>query len=192
MMRRVCPTCRVINELSAFYCTKCGVPIGSIEPTESEPADLLQANGTVQQSAVNAVPSDPGTVQCPGCRLSQTASELCAKCGIPLPRTMVWIVTWPWNEDTQITSTLAVGRDSSPDWLKQRFGQLNLDVLSREHARIDIQGEQVTVTDLGSTNGTFVNGTRLQARNATTLCSGDVLRFSSSGPQITVHRRNTT
>ena len=192
MMRRVCPTCNEINELSAFYCTKCGVPIGSFEPTESEPADQPQANGTVQQSAVNEVPSDPSTVQCPSCRQSQTASELCAKCGVPLPRAVVWIVTWPWNEDTQITSALAIGRDSSPDWLKRRFEQLNLDVLSREHARIDIQGEQITVTDLGSTNGTFVNGTRLQARNATTLRSGDVLRFSSSGPQITVHRRSST
>ena len=192
MLRRICPTCNEINELSAIFCAKCKASIALIEPTDSEPADQPQANGTVQQSAVNEEPSDPGTVQCPSCGQSQTASELCAKCGVPLPRTVVWIVTWPWNDDTQITSALAIGRDSSPDWLKRRFEQLNLDVLSREHARIDIQGEQITVTDLGSTNGTFVNGTRLQARNATTLRSGDVLRFSSSGPQITVHRRSST
>jgi pSer/pThr/pTyr-binding forkhead associated (FHA) protein len=101
-------------------------------------------------------------------------------------------VTWPWNEDTRITSTLAIGRDSSPDWLKRRFEQLNLDVLSREHARLVIEGEQITVTDLGSTNGTYVNGTRLQKCIATILRSGDTIRFSSSGPTITVHSRNAT
>ena len=34
--------------------------------------------------------------------------------------------------------------------------------VSRNHARIDYDGEQYTIEDLGSSNGTFVNGVRIR------------------------------
>lgn len=36
------------------------------------------------------------------------------------------------------------------------------DMVSRHHAKLEIQAGQVILTDLGSTNGTFVNGERVQ------------------------------
>ena len=39
---------------------------------------------------------------------------------------------------------------------------LNCDTVSRFHAKIDGEGENLLVTDLNSTNGTFVNGKRLE------------------------------
>lgn len=45
--------------------------------------------------------------------------------------------------------------------------------VSRHHARIDVRPSQTLLTDLGSSNGTFVNGTRLRA--ATPLHRGDVV-----------------
>ena len=42
--------------------------------------------------------------------------------------------------------------------------------VSRRHCRIDIQDERATVTDLGSSNGTFVNGARIA--EATRLSNG--------------------
>lgn len=49
--------------------------------------------------------------------------------------------------------------------------------VSRRHAALQVDGPTVTVTDLGSTNGTFVNGARLQA--ATILRIGDLVQFGS-------------
>jgi len=37
------------------------------------------------------------------------------------------------------------------------------DMVSRKHARLTIQGERIRIEDLGSTNGTFVNGERVKA-----------------------------
>src|SRR5688572_26382944 len=46
--------------------------------------------------------------------------------------------------------------------------------VSRHHCLIRLRGDEATVTDLGSSNGTFVNGTRLISQLA--LRTGDELR----------------
>ncbi len=47
--------------------------------------------------------------------------------------------------------------------------------ISRQHCRIRAQGQQITVRDLGSVNGTFVNGQLIQGEQA--LRQGDELRI---------------
>ncbi|MGH7548681.1 MAG: FHA domain-containing protein, partial [Gemmatimonadales bacterium] len=55
----------------------------------------------------------------------------------------------------------------------------DLDVSSR-HAAIVRQGDTFVVRDLGSKNGTFVNGRRLTGEAA--LQDGDVIGFGAHGP----------
>jgi hypothetical protein len=50
--------------------------------------------------------------------------------------------------------------------------------VSRVHARLVVDGAAVSVEDLGSRNGTFVNETRIQA--ATALREGDTLRMGDT------------
>jgi DNA-binding response OmpR family regulator len=50
--------------------------------------------------------------------------------------------------------------------------------ISRLHARIDRSYGQYTITDEGSTNGTFVNGERVQGEML--LTDGDEIQFASS------------
>jgi DNA-binding winged helix-turn-helix (wHTH) protein len=50
---------------------------------------------------------------------------------------------------------------------------LNAATVSRRHARIVVTGDEATVEDLGSKNGTFLRGDRLTA--AARLCDGDRL-----------------
>ena len=48
---------------------------------------------------------------------------------------------------------------------------------SRRHATVQLTGGQATVTDNGSSNGTFVNGVRIPAQNPHTLRPGDEVQI---------------
>jgi pSer/pThr/pTyr-binding forkhead associated (FHA) protein len=68
---------------------------------------------------------------------------------------------------------LTIGRDSS------NGVAINDAEVSRKHARLTFQGGKFVIEDLGSTNGTFVNGQRLTGPHV--LKGGDVV---SLGEQI--------
>jgi hypothetical protein len=57
--------------------------------------------------------------------------------------------------------------------------------VSRAHAVVETAGPEPTVRDLGSTNGTFVNGERIEAK---TLHDGDELRFGNTRMQFEIDR----
>ncbi|MEO8200821.1 MAG: trypsin-like peptidase domain-containing protein [Gemmatimonadota bacterium] len=59
----------------------------------------------------------------------------------------------------------------------------DLDVSSR-HATISLQSDLFTLRDLGSTNGTFVNGKRVTSDHV--LADGDEIQFGKQGPKVTV------
>lgn len=67
----------------------------------------------------------------------------------------------------QPTETLVIGRTPDNDLAIEH------PLISRRHARIDRSGSSWTVTDLGSTNGTFINGRRLTTPSL--LAVGDVV-----------------
>ncbi|MBN1177927.1 MAG: FHA domain-containing protein [Anaerolineae bacterium] len=67
---------------------------------------------------------------------------------------------------------MIMGRDPSSDVV------VNHPQASRQHARLRRQGYVIVLEDLGSTNGTFVNGTRITAPH--TLSNGDVVGLGDS------------
>jgi pSer/pThr/pTyr-binding forkhead associated (FHA) protein len=66
---------------------------------------------------------------------------------------------------------ILIGRSSELDMV------LVEDMVSRRHARISMNGDQVTIEDLGSTNGTFVNGERVKRMS---LSDGDRVLIGTS------------
>ncbi|MGD2113509.1 MAG: adenylate/guanylate cyclase domain-containing protein [Acidobacteriota bacterium] len=67
--------------------------------------------------------------------------------------------------------------------------------LSRHHARIDVTEEGAVLTDLGSTNGTFVDGKRIESRpldgSETIRCGGLPFRFVPDRAQTDTESRPT-
>jgi S1-C subfamily serine protease len=78
---------------------------------------------------------------------------------------------------------IVVGRHAVSDL---RFDpEKDLDVSGR-HAEIRSVEDEYTVYDSGSTNGTFVNGKRLEGGGTAELSDGDTIKFGSSGPAVEV------
>jgi pSer/pThr/pTyr-binding forkhead associated (FHA) protein len=94
------------------------------------------------------------------------------------------------DRSVDLAGALTVGRAETNDL------RLTQGHPSRAHARLDVEGDDVWVEDVGSTNGTFVNGTRIEQR--TRLNPGDELAFDTeryrfeaaapAGDQATVMR----
>lgn len=76
-------------------------------------------------------------------------------------------------------SVIAIGRHPSNDF---RFDITNDPDVSSRHAEIRIVGSVVTLRDLGSTNGTFVNGKRIAGEHR--LSEGDTIAFGAAGPKV--------
>ncbi len=66
-----------------------------------------------------------------------------------------------------VRAVLTIGRDPGNDIV------INHAEVSRQHTRIVRQADQVVVEDMGSTNGTFVNGVLLKGPH--TLTDGDII-----------------
>ncbi|MBK7860493.1 MAG: FHA domain-containing protein [Archangiaceae bacterium] len=79
-------------------------------------------------------------------------------------------LTGPWlNKTFPLKGTMVVGRVPGVDI------QIEDDSVSRRHAELVVQGRDVVLRDLGSANGTNVNGAPLNEELA--LAAGDIIQF---------------
>jgi pSer/pThr/pTyr-binding forkhead associated (FHA) protein len=86
-----------------------------------------------------------------------------------------------------LSDGMFVGREDDCDI------KIPLSYVSRKHARLSIKKEQLFVDDMGSSNGTYVNGERTKSRQ---LFNGDELRFDEFifhviGPEDDAKKKTT-
>lgn len=89
----------------------------------------------------------------------------------------------PWQSPL---THIEIGRDPACDL---PFASAEHDMVSWRHARIESQGSQFLLSDLGSTNKTYLNGALVQGPRA--LAAGDQIRLGLEGPRIDVVRLTT-
>jgi pSer/pThr/pTyr-binding forkhead associated (FHA) protein len=77
----------------------------------------------------------------------------------------------------EVTTPTVVGRDARSGIRLERD-----EFVSARHARIEPRPDSVWIEDLGSTNGTYVNGARLQGAQA--LRTGDIVRIGETELRI--------
>ncbi len=78
-------------------------------------------------------------------------------------------------------SVLRIGRDPQSDLA---FSDRDAKMVSWNHAEITLQDGLVQLADLGSSNGTFLNGQRVASRQ--TLALHDEIRLGQEGPKLKV------
>lgn len=78
--------------------------------------------------------------------------------------------SWMKGKSYEIEGTMVVGRSMEVDLT------LPSTHLSRQHATLECKGDRLFVKDMGSANGTYVNGERVQT---TEVKSGDQIRFDT-------------
>ncbi|BCM91789.1 hypothetical protein IAD21_03665 [Abditibacteriota bacterium] len=69
------------------------------------------------------------------------------------------------------TGNATIGRATGNDW------QINDDGTSSRHARLERTFDGLALTDLGSTNGTFINGQKMAPNIAVALGGGETIRI---------------
>lgn len=126
------------------------------------------------------------TKHCPDCRAENRAgARFCRKCGrsfvgvLPARLRIVRPPAVSWEMPVS-GKRMLIGRQSEPEDLVPDLDLAFYDpdaYVSRRHAIITRNGHHYELTDLGSDNGTFVNGARLPARRAHTLRNGDRIRM---------------
>ena len=82
-----------------------------------------------------------------------------------------------------VNGNATIGRDEGADV------QLPDKTISRRHAALRIEGETAVVEDLGSSNGTFVNGTRVD--DPRRLREGDSLQLGATILEVRSARGET-
>jgi FHA domain-containing protein/zinc ribbon protein len=91
------------------------------------------------------------------------------------------------------TDVTNVGRsDVAQNWHPELdlipFGGAAPDLgVSRHQARIQRTGDTFSITDVGSTNGTFVNGKALEYNQPVDLHDGDSVAFGAFNAKVTIH-----
>lgn len=178
---KVCPTCGYSNSAASLFCISpgCGVSLVGVHP--SEQSGSQQEQGTLP--VINST-----SARCPECSAETTqVTERCIYCDAVLPRddsqekpSVRVELRWPWGKQN-LTGTLRIGRDSpAPPELVKAILDRGCDNVSRSHAELTVSVDNVSVKDLGSVNGTYIDGVRIPPNKAIPLKHGSVVRFAAN------------
>jgi serine/threonine protein kinase len=153
---------------------------------QTQPDSLSQAPSQSRPVPVPAArPSPPPTRACPSCgRVNRVGARFCVGCGhsfVP-PRPAILRVVEPVRAAWEMPvarSPMLLGRASEAEGYRPDFDMTFYDegdYVSRRHARITKGRAGYFIADLGSSNGTSVNGHSLVPLRAYLLRNGDRIK----------------
>jgi pSer/pThr/pTyr-binding forkhead associated (FHA) protein len=140
-----CPSCQKRHPANTLFCDECGAYLGAEENKTTDPLAMGKADWW--ERAAGETPDSPG---------SNAGKSMALKLAI---RDSGRIIEFPLTKEINI-GRLDAASANFPDVDLTEDGGLEKGV-SRRHARINRQGTELVIEDLGSVNGTFLNGKRL-------------------------------
>lgn len=155
MAVKICPACKTNNPSDAEVCSNCKTSLKAIDvSTVLVPGELPSLPATVNREYIKNLPDNTLAVMIMGQQIPVMIAG----------RAKVFFGRVGFEEQRQTF-------DLSP------FGAERLGV-SRQHAVITPTAKGYILEDLGSTNGTWVNATRVRPYAPHALRSGDLIRFA--------------
>ncbi|MGA8744944.1 MAG: FHA domain-containing protein [Solirubrobacterales bacterium] len=169
-----CGSCGEEVPAEAVYCPECARPVAAaviVELPETIPAPAEEG----------AVAGEDGPRRCavPSCGQQLEAGEtVCGYCGEPVggptPEGPASALFLPWGTHVvREEDSLVLGREHPP--FSAQLAQY--PNVGRAHARIARSEGAMRVTDLNSTNGTFLDGRRIPPELPEELRPGQILRL---------------
>jgi hypothetical protein len=162
-----CPSCQKPHPENTLFCDECGAYLMSEDGKSTDPLTMEDANWVDRRAAA-----------------ARAAAALGGR-----PVTLSFSIV---DQNRQIEFPLAkelnIGRlDAAtatfPDLDLTSYGGLEKGV-SRRHAKITRRGQEIFIEDLGSVNGTFLNGKRLTPYLQHPLTSGDEIQIGRLALQV--------
>jgi len=167
-----CPSCQHEEFIGALFCSQCGTKLSYQKPT---PLKTAVYPGDIQ---TGSQPPSPEPVP-------QTPS-MAPKDHILSLKILDTGVMIPLEGGTEFTLGRVSGNQPIlPDLDLTPFKAYESGV-SRLHATIRIEQGIVTVTDLGSANGTRVNGKKLPEHTSLTIKDGDMITLGKFKLQVLI------
>jgi hypothetical protein len=164
---RMCPNCSFLNREGFFFCEDCGQ---NLKDSTSVILPTRRINQQLPMTAEQAARPNWGTA-----RLTENAAIVLHIRDSAVPLTL------------PVTQRIIMGRRDSnsphnPDLDLSPYGALEKGV-SRIHAAIYRSEDTLTLVDMGSSNGTLLNGQRLIPQQPRVLRDGDEIRLG----KLTAH-----
>jgi hypothetical protein len=163
----ICPNCQHKEISGAIYCSKCGAQL----------IDAKIATHKIHTAETRReVEKDTGRIQPPASPLQSWISLHIIETGQILPLA----------DRTEFTlGRSAEGQPIVPDVDLSTYNAYANGV-SRLHAAIKLVKNQIVVVDLGSSNGTYLNGVRLSPYIETPISHGDLLYLGKLKIQVLI------
>lgn len=98
-----------------------------------------------------------------------------------VPKVLIQAICGPLQgQSWELLTSLSIGRNPGENIVLPP----DTSGISRRHCLLARRGDQVTVTDLGSSYGTFLNGSRIMANQPVAVPNGAVLSLASNAVQF--------
>jgi len=167
----LCPKCQHEELVGTLYCSECGAELFHLDV--SPPKTVLY--GTESRPGAGAIPEP---VSNPFSQVKSTA--------LVVFKILETGQTIPLEDGEEFTlGRISGSQPILPDVDLTPYKAYEGGV-SRLHATIKIDRDQITITDLGSANGTRINGKKIAAHQAYPLNNEDVLSLGKFKAQILI------
>jgi hypothetical protein len=173
---QLCPTCAHLNRPGVLFCENCGTNLTTGQQTSLGTRDLREGESEGKDdphtSLVTALdPKQANAIQSAGTATFSTSMTL----RIEIEGGATPILLKPQAQD-MILGRRDPTTGATPEVDLTPYAGYRMGV-SRKHASLRLENNELNLWDLGSSNGTFLNGTRLSPHRPYLVRDGDEVRL---------------